>query len=187
MEGKIIYFDKPGRDNTDEVLQAVKARAQERGIKTIIIASTVGTTAVKAADVLKDMRIIIVTHAAGSKEPNLQEFTEENRRKIEGKVAAIVTAAHPFGALSRAVRNKMNTNLLGEIIAMTLKTFGQGMKVVCEVSLMAADAGAVRVDEDVIAVGGTARGADTAVILQPAYSATFFDMKIKEVICKPRT
>ncbi len=96
---------------------------------------------------------------AGDFRATSPRFTEENRKKLEGKVASIVTAAHPFGALSRAVRNKLNTNLLGEIIAVTLKILGQGMKVVCEVSLMAADAGMVRVDEDVIAVGGTGRGA----------------------------
>jgi hypothetical protein len=60
------------------------------------------------------------------------------------------------------------------------------MKVVCEVSTMAADAGLVRTDEDVIVIAGTGRGADTAVVIRPVNSQDFFDMKVKEILCKPR-
>jgi hypothetical protein len=70
-------------------------------------------------------------------------------------------------------------------MAFTLRTFGQGTKVAIELSLMAADAGLVRTDEDVISIGGTGKGADSALLLQPANSANFFDLKVKEVICKP--
>ncbi|HPB71075.1 MAG TPA: hypothetical protein PKX61_10440, partial [Syntrophales bacterium] len=72
-----------------------------------------------------------------------------------------------------------------EIMAFTLRTFGQGTKVAVEISLMAADAGLVRTDEDVIAVGGTVSGCDTALLLQPANSAHVLDLKIREVIAKP--
>ena len=51
--------------------------------------------------------------------------------------------------------------------------------------IMAADAGLVRTDEDVISIGGTGKGADTALLIQPANSSNFFDLKIKEIICKP--
>jgi len=71
-------------------------------------------------------------------------------------------------------------------MAFTLRTFGQGTKVAVEVALMAADAGLVRTDEDVIALGGTSEGVDTALVLRPANSARFFDLKVREVICKPR-
>ena len=63
---------------------------------------------------------------------------------------------------------------------------GQGMKVVIEITVMAADAGLVRTDEDIIAVGGSGRGADTAVVLRPVNSNDFFDLKVKEILCKPR-
>jgi len=75
---------------------------------------------------------------------------------------------------------------IGEIIAGVLRVFGQGMKVVCEIALMAADSGLVRVDEDIIAVGGTGGGADTAVVLRPVNGQNFFDLKVKEILCKPR-
>lgn len=51
---------------------------------------------------------------------------------------------------------------------------------------MAADAGLVRVDEDIIAIGGTGRGADTALVLAPSYVHRFFNTRVKEIICKPR-
>jgi hypothetical protein len=75
--------------------------------------------------------------------------------------------------------------VLGEIIADTLRIFGQGMKVVCEISMMAADSGLVRTDEDVIAIAGSSRGADTAVVLNPVNTHNFFDLKIREILCKP--
>lgn len=69
---------------------------------------------------------------------------------------------------------------------MTLRTFGQGMKVALEITAMAADAGLVRTDEEVVSIGGTGRGADTAVVLQPDYTHRFFHLRVKELICKPR-
>ena len=83
------------------------------------------------------------------------------------------------------MRNKYNMYVLGEVIADTLRIFGQGMKVVCEIVVMAADSGMIRTDEDVIAIAGTGRGADTAVVLRPVNCHSFFDLRIKEILCKP--
>ena len=191
MEQKITYFEKPGgEENTVKTLALAKARADELGIKTVVVASTVGGTAVKAVDVFKGFKVIVVTHVAGMREPNTQEFTEENRRIVEKKGGILVTAAHAFGALHRSLgatgSPPIPSGAMGDIIAMTLRNFGQGMKVVCEIAAMAADAGLVRVDEEIISIGGTGRGADTAVVLLPSYSHRFFNLRVKEIICKPR-
>ncbi len=186
MESKTVYFDKPGQDNTEAVFEIARKRAQELGIKTIIVASTTGATAVKAVDALKGFKVVIVTHVTGSREPNINPMSDENRRLIVSKGAITVTAAHAFGSIDRAMRKSFNMVGLGETIAHVLRIFGQGMKVVCEISLMAADAGAVRTDEEVISIGGTGRGADTAVILNPVNTTDFFNLKVKEVLCKPR-
>jgi hypothetical protein len=63
--------------------------------------------------------------------------------------------------------------------------FGQGLKVCIEISVMAADAGLVKAGEDLIALGGTDKGADAAAVICPAHSQEFFRTKIREVICKP--
>jgi len=186
MEAKTVYFDKVGRDNTDEVLRIAKQRAEELGIKTIVVASSTGDTAVKAMDIFQGLRIIAVSHFTGYREPNSQEFTEGNRKIVESKGGTILTTTHTFSGISRAMRDKFNTRVIGDIVASTLRVFGDGMKVACEISMMAADGGLARTDEDAIAIGGTGRGADTAVVLTPANSSNFFDLRIKEILCKPR-
>lgn len=191
MERKITYFDKPGgEENTDKTLELARERAAELGVKTIVVASTVGDTAVKAVNALKGFKVIIVTHVAGMREPNTQEFTEDNRKIVEKKGGILVTAAHAFGAIHRSLGAgggpPAPSSAIGDIIAMTLRNFGQGMKVACEIAAMAADAGLVRTDEEIVSIGGTGRGADTAVVLQPSYTHRFFNLRVKEIICKPR-
>ena len=185
MELKIVYFETPGRENTDEVLDIARKRAEELGIKTILVASTRGDTAVKAVDVFKGLKVIAVTHFTGYRGPNEQEFTDENRKAFESKGGIMLITTHLFSGISRAVRDKFNTYVTGDIVAGTLRVFSEGMKVVIEIAMMAADSGLARTDEDVIAIGGTGRGADTAVELTPVNSNSFFDLKIKEILCKP--
>jgi len=185
MELKTVYFEKPGSENTEEVLRMAKQRAEELGIKTIVVASTRGDTAVRAVEVFNKSRVIVVSHSTGLREPDTQEFTEESRKIVESKGGTILTTTHALGGLSRAMRKKFNMYVLGEVIADTLRIFGQGMKVVCEIAMMAADAGLVRTDEDVIAIAGSSRGADTAVVMKPVNTHDFFDLKIKEIMCKP--
>ena len=185
MELKTTYFESTGEENTEEVLRIVKQRAEELGIKTIVVASTVGDTAVKATEALGGFKIIAVSHVAGMRSPNTQTFTKENKEIVEGKGGIVLTTTHLFSGLSAAMRKKFNTYIIGDIVANTLRIFGQGMKVVCEITTMAADSGLIRTDEDVIAIGGTGRGADIAVVLRPANSNDFFDLKVREILCKP--
>ena len=195
MEAKIVYFDKPGIENTEEVFRIAKKRAEELGIKTILLASTTGATAVKALDAFKGFRLIVVTHSTGYKEPNFNEFIEENRKIVESKGITMLTAPHSFGGLGRAMRQgdipeATATYVIEDIVATALRIFGQGMKVVCEIATMAADAGLVRTDEDVIAIAGTGvnewgRGSDTAVVIKPDNSHFFFKTRVKEILCKP--
>jgi len=189
MELKTVYFDNPGSENTEVVLRIVRQRAEELGIKNIVVASTRGDTAVKAMDALKGLRVIVVRHVTGLREPDIQEFTDENRQIVASIVASkggvVLTTAHAFSGVSRALRTRFNTVAIGDIIANTLRIFGDGMKVACEIAMMAADSGLVRTDEDIIAIAGTSRGVDTAIVLRPVNAHNFFDLKIKEILCKP--
>jgi len=185
MELKTTYFENTGKENTEEVLRIVKQRAEELGIKTIVVASTVGDTAVKTTEVLGGLKIIAVSHVTGMRSPNTQTFTKENKKIVEGKGGIVLTTTHLFSGLSAAMRKKFNTYIIGDIVANTLRIFGQGMKVVCEITVMAADSGLIRTDEDVIAIAGTGQGADIAVVLRPVNSNDFFDLKVREILCKP--
>jgi len=180
------YFHKPGGKNTKSVLEAVSRRAVELSIEKVLIATCSGRTAFEALKIFhKDIRIIAVTHVTGYEKPNLQELEEKDRRELEAQGVTVLTCQHAFGGVGRAVRNRLSTYQVDEIMAYTLRIFGQGIKVAIELSLMAADAGLVRTDEDIVSVGGSARGADSAIVLQPANSSRFFDLKVKEIICKP--
>jgi len=185
MELKTLYFTDAERDNTDDLLKVVKERAGEAGIKKVLIASTTGKTAVRAVDALPGIQVIAVSHSTGIKEQNLQQFLEENRKAFEGKGGTLLTSMHTFAGVSRALRNKNETWSLGEILADTLRIMGDGFKVACEIAMMAADAGLVRTDEDVISVGGSSKGANTALLLTPVNSHLFFDLRVKEILCKP--
>ncbi|MGD1997141.1 MAG: pyruvate kinase alpha/beta domain-containing protein [Anaerolineae bacterium] len=181
-----IYFDRPGPRNTDRVLDVARERAGQLDVRTILVATTTGETGARAAEVFRDYDVVVVTHSTGFRGPNTQELLPEHRSAIESAGATILTCQHAFGGVNRAVRKKLGTYLTDEIIAYTLRTFCEGMKVCAEISLMAADAGLVRVGEPCIAIAGTGRGADTAVVLVPANAQSFFDLQMMEVLAKPR-
>jgi hypothetical protein len=169
----------------DAMLEVVKKRAEELKIKSIIVATSKGETGAKVAEVFKGYNVVVVTHSTGFVGPDIQELTTENRNRILKAGGKILTTTHAFGGLGRAVRRKFSTYQSDEIVANTLRIFGQGAKVAVEIALMAADSGLISVKEDAISIGGTGVGADTALVLKPANVQDFFDVKIHEIISKP--
>lgn len=182
----MILFQKEGKENTQKLLDIVNDYAQKNSITKIIIPSSSGNTAKKAYEILKNFELIIVTHCYGFSEPNTQEFSETIRNDLISKGVKILTTTHAFGTIGRAIRKKFGTYEIDEIIANTLRIFGQGTKVAIECCLMCADSGLVKTNELVIACGGTEEGLDTAILLKPANLHNFFDMKVVEIICKPK-
>jgi hypothetical protein len=164
MESKTVYFEKTGKDNTDATLKLAKQRADELGIKSIVVASNTGDTAIKAVKIFKGFKVIMVSHVTGFVGPDKQELSDENKKLVESKGGIVLTTTHAFAGLSRAMRNKHDMFLLGDIVA---------------------DSGLIRTDEDVICIGGSGRGADTACVIKPVNAHNFFDLKVKEIICKP--
>ncbi|MDD3793070.1 MAG: pyruvate kinase alpha/beta domain-containing protein [Candidatus Bathyarchaeota archaeon] len=182
---KTVYFDKTGPVNTLEAFKLAKHRAEELGVKNIVVSSSTGETGVKAVEFFKGYNLVVVTYVTGFSEPNIQKFKPQNRVIIESNGGKILTTTHAFGTLGRAVNNKFGTIQVDGIVAAVLRLFGQGTKVGCEIVCMAADAGLIRTDEDAITLGGTGQGVDTALVLRPSNTHNFFDLAIKEVICKP--
>lgn len=179
------YFQETGAANTDRTIELARNRAAAMKIQKILVASTTGATAARAVQMLTGFDVIVVSHSTGFRQPDRQELTDANRRIIEGASARILTGAHVFGGINRAIRLKFETMETDEIIANTLRIFGQGMKVVFEIAMMAADAGLVRTDEPVVCITGTNIGADTAVVVIPTHTQTFFNLKVLEIICLP--
>lgn len=180
-----IYFERPGPQNTGRTLEIARARAEALSIRTILVATTTGATGAQAGSFFQGYDVVAVTHCHGFREPDASEVLPEHRAAMEAAGVRILTCGHAFAGISRAVRKKLGTYEVGEIVAFALRIFGEGMKVAAEIALMAADAGLVRSDELAIAIAGTGRGADTAVVLRPANTHNFFDLKIQEVLCLP--
>ncbi len=183
---KCRCFEKTGDSNTSELLEVVSKRAGELEVRNVLVATCSGNTAWQALNHLgSNIHIIAITHYTGFEGPNQQEMTQDTRLALAAKGVSVLTCQHAFGGVGRGIRRKLNTYQVDEIIAYVLRMFGQGTKVAVELALMAADAGLIRTDEDVISIGGTAKGADTALLLRPANSSDLFNLKVREVICKP--
>lgn len=185
VERKAAYFKEAGRHNTDAVLRLVREYVEKEEIKDIVVASTTGETGVKASKIFKGYNVAIVTHCFGFREPGKIELQEEYKKEILANGAKIFTGIHALSGVERAIRKDFGTIQPLELIANTLRLMGEGTKVCVEITLMAADAGLIPVDKDIIAIAGTGRGADTALRIRPANTASFFDLKIREVIAKP--
>ncbi|MGB9659092.1 MAG: pyruvate kinase alpha/beta domain-containing protein [Nitrososphaerales archaeon] len=183
---KIVYFDAPGPQNTDEVIRLAKERADALGIKDIVVASTTGETGIKALEVFKGFNLVVVSHAIGHVSPGSQEMPEKNKARILASGAKLLTCIMAFTGIERAVKKTFGTTLPVELISSALKLFGNGIEACVEITVMAADAGLIPIDKEVIAIAGTNTGADTALVVKPANSTYFFDFYVTEIIAKPR-
>jgi hypothetical protein len=181
-----MYFDKPGKDNTYQALKLAAQKAKALGINEVVVASTTGFTAYRAIEVFDGPRITVVTYHSGFKEPFKNEMADDVKEDLQNKGITVVAASHALSGVERSIAKKHSGAYPVLIMADTLRLFGQGIKVAVEVAVMAADAGALS-GNDIISIGGSGHGADAALVLKPAHQNNFFDIRIREVICKPRS
>ena len=187
-EKKIIYFEKPGRENTADCLEIVKEALKKENYKHVVVASTSGNTGILFSESLKGsgVNLIVVTHSSGFKEPNKHEMPEDIKKKIEKNGAKVFTGSMLTHSLETSLASKFGGSYPTLIIANSLRRFGEGSKVCCEIVMMATDAGLIPEGEEVLAVAGTARGADTVMVLKSAASKRFLDLRVLEILAKPR-
>jgi uncharacterized protein len=180
MKETIVYFEEPGPQNTQDALDLALARARARGIKKIVLASTRGETALLASNIFAraGIKMIVVPHQYGFR-PNGQSFPEELIPELEQQGHCVY-----FGTMLFHTEDLYGSRV-PSVLAMMLRTFCQGMKVVHEILLMATNGGCVAAGEKVIVIAGTGRGADTAVVAIAAPSNRLHELHITEIICKP--
>lgn len=188
---KCYYFDKPGAENTADAARFSIERAKELGLKTIVLASSSGKSAEVFFAAMKGsgLRLVVVTHVVGFTKPGVWEFSDEIARRLRAEGVTIVTGTHALSGLERALSRspKVGGGSRTEAIAEALRrVVAVGLKVAVECVLIAADTGAVGVEEEIIAVGGTATGADTVCVIRPAHTANFFDLQVREIVAMPR-
>lgn len=186
---QILYFDRPGPQNRNEIINAVKKRVEELEIEYVVVASSSGRTGLALWAALQDTgcRLISVTLHAGFLGKDGIALTDERREEMESKGIKTLMASHILSGVERSISQKFGGVSRVEIIAHTLRQFGgEGIKVAVEISIMAADAGLVPTDKEILAVGGSGGGADAAIVLRAAHMNNFFDLEIREIIAKPR-
>ena len=185
---EIYYFEESGPKNTDPTINIAHTRAKELDIDQVVVASTHGATAGKVLDAFQDMdsRIVVVTisQAFG---PEGWIMEDKIRRELEERGATVLTGLHALGDdVNTAFPPKEQVSAFNAVVADTLRRFSQGMKVCVEIVLMAAESGAINVEKEVVAIGGAGHGADTAVVIKPAYARTFLSLEVREILAKPR-
>ena len=188
---KTYYFDTPGAGNTREAAGIALERAGELGIKRIIVASTSGKTAEIFAEALDGtgVSLIVVTHVVGFTKPGVWEFDVDCAERLKQKGVRIVTGTHTLSGLERAISRspKVGGGSRTEAIAEALRrVVAVGLKVAVECVLIATDQGVIPPGDEVIAVGGTASGADTVCVILPAHTSSFFDLQVREIAAMPR-
>jgi len=190
------YFERPGSENTDETLILSKQRALEIGIEHIVVATRHGDTALRASEIFQGspLKIVAVCHQYGYSQPGRILVTPEVQQELKKRGVLLTTQTMVLTTPGKVFRpsrtlgaySQYLTTFPTDIIADTLRMFCQGMKVCVEIVIMAADCGVIPVDRDVISVAGTNRGADTAIVVRPAHMQNIFDVRVREIIAKPR-
>ncbi|MFA4830372.1 MAG: pyruvate kinase alpha/beta domain-containing protein [Thermodesulfovibrionales bacterium] len=188
MERKVVYFEKTGRENTAACLDVVKQAIKDSGYRHLVVATTGGDNGLLFSEALKSsgINLVVVTHSAGFKEANTFEMPDNVREKIKAHGARIYTGTILTHSLETSLASKFNGIYPAMIIAQALRRFGEGAKVCCEIVMMAVDAGLIPEGEEVLAVAGTGRGADTVMVIRSAASKRFLELKVLEILAKPR-
>jgi uncharacterized protein len=182
----VVYFNEPGGENTDEVLEVVHQRLKEGGIKSVIVASSTGETGIKfARRMAGETNLVVVSSHVGYSSPGVWDFDPGASRELETLGCKVVRQSHILSGLERSFTNKFSGVSHTEVLAEAFRSlFGVGIKVAIECTVMAADSGAIPI-EKTIAVGGTEGGADCAMVVWPAHCNTFFDFRVLEILAKP--
>ncbi len=185
-----FYYEAHGEVNTRKTMELAHERAALLGIGKAVVASETGLSALEALKVFKDMEVIVVSSAAGTKVEDTAigdlriGIPDEgiHRQLLEGG-ATVVRGTDPFWNLGANPR-LVDTGKLG---MMFLKTLTSGLHVCMTAVLEATDAGHLEAGEETVAMAGSWVGLDTAIVARAANSVRFFDeFEVLELICKPR-
>lgn len=190
MEIKNTIYFQNNEDNTENAIEAAKKRALELGIEYVIVASSSGTTGLKAVKAFREtgINVIVVTlFAISSSKPN-QEYIDEIK-KLGGSV---ITSTHALmgvpESLSKIKEGFVTPNTL---IREVLRRFSQGTNVCADIVMMSCDSGALPEGLEVVAIAGMGVNADTVWVIRSAGSFNFFDkingIEFRELVAMPRS
>lgn len=185
----MITFDKAGRENTEYTLKYAVWKAARIQAPAIVLPSNSGSTGELAVQMAGKIgyqgQIVVVRSVSKAVLSGGNKMSPEMKAQLEAAGVKVVSCAHALSAGERGISAKFKGVYPLELMAATLRTFGQGVKVAFECAVMALDTDAIPYGVPVVSLGGTAAGVDTAIIITPSYSETILDTKIHAILCKP--
>jgi len=186
MKREVQYFEKSGQENTVICLEVARNAVQE-GCKHLVVATTSGKTgSLFAKEFGKMLNCVVITHSAGFKGANQNELEIKHKEEIIASGAKIYTGTILTHSIETCLAQKFSGSYPTLLIAQTLRRLGEGVKVCCEIVMEGCDAGLLPEEAPVVAVAGTGWGADTVCIIKSAASKRFLDLKIMEILAKPK-
>jgi hypothetical protein len=106
------------------------------------------------------------------------------KRFLEEHGATVVQGTRPLGGIERSVG--WDAPVPATFVDKALELFGAGTKIAIEAALMATDAGVVDPGQELVTLGGTFKGLDTALVVRTSYSGSFFfEFEVLEIVAKP--
>ena len=175
---EMVYFEKGGREHSEAVLAAMRERAcaMEPRPAAIVVTSTTGETALKAAEFFNGtgFRVIAV--------PFQRHLWGRYRGPDPGLVAACAELGVEF--LPDEPRIPL-VDLERPDIVNAWRVVSQGFKVALQAASMCVDTGLIDDGALVMAAGGTSSGADTAVVLEARGYADILESNVLEIVTMP--
>jgi len=118
------------------------------------------------------------------------DMDEETESLLASKGARVVRGTIPFYGIGTSLTARFKGMNYEQYFTEALRLISGGTIVCVEVAIMAADAGAIPADEEVVVAAGTSMGLDTALVVRPSTSLTFADpgcgLEIREIVAIPR-
>jgi len=194
MKGRkcsIVYFDEGGRHNTRFTYDLARERADELGIKKIVIASVRGRSVPDALKAFEgsDIKLYFASCNACN---GCERFDLGMKKALERAGHELIYAnehAYPYPPVAELAYRRLC----------------EGMKVVVHLAIAVAEEGIIPPGEEFIAIAGTGwkmygpgGGSDTAVVIESILAKDYWTYlptvtehklkgrKIKEIICMPR-
>lgn len=194
-------FQRPGPVNTDETISILQNASAN--LNYVVVASVSGDSAVKAAERIKNRKVVCVTTPQGmfwevnamnadlfNEIPELRArreewvkkkldrvplgVTEANKQKLGTLGVEVVRGTIPLFGPSFSMRLHLRKTTAMDVVAKTLELISTGTLVCMECVMMATDAGVIPEDEFVYVTAGTEMGLDTAWIVKSCASANMY-------------
>ncbi len=196
---KVTYFETPGIQNTDLVVDAITQRVADGDIEAVVVASCSSSSALLLAKVLKDWSVRIINVSMPKEaatrlglHPMTDEMDqrlsdlgvihrEEHCPDVDRYVNGYVNFPDDSPFYDWQTRRELKVKHVEKVLNETLiGVGGMGLKTAVECMLSACRSGDIAVGQKVISTAGTGIGLDTAAVIRATTPEKCFGKKLTE-------